>query len=188
VLLDISMSLDGFIAQPDDDPGPIHEWIFAGDAPHAHYPTLTPLPGPSHAVLDATYQATGAVVVGRRLYDLTRGWGGRPPLRVPVFVVTHQPPAHVPDGPTDFTFVGDVQAAVEQARATANERDVCVIGGASIADQCLRLHLLEEIQIHLTPVILGSGVRIFDALETQRLEPISVVDARDVVHLRYRVS
>ena len=187
VVLDISMSLDGFIAQPDDAAGPIHEWFFAGDEPHAHCPMLTPARGPSQAVLDATYEATGAVIAGRRTYDFTGGWGGQHPMGVPVFVVTHEAPVDVPDGPTDFTFTEGVEAAVEQARQTAKGRDICVMGGASMADECLRRHLLDEIQIHLTPVIMGAGVRMFDGAETRRLEPISIVDAGDVVHLRYRV-
>jgi dihydrofolate reductase len=188
VVLDISMSLDGFIAQPDDNPGPIHEWLFAADEPHAHYPMLTPRRGPSHSVLDATYEATGAVIAGRRTYDLTGGWGGQHPMGVPVIVVTHEAPADVPNGPTDFTFVDGIAAAVEQARQTAQDRDVWVMGGASMAAECVRHGLLDEIQIHLAPVMLGTGVRMFDGVDTQRLAPISVVDAGDVVHLRYRVA
>jgi len=99
---------------------------------------LTPRRGPSQAVLDATYEATGAVIAGRRTYDFTRGWGGRHPMGVPVFVVTHEAPADVPDGATDFTFVDGVEATVEQARQAAKDRDVCVMGGASMADRARR--------------------------------------------------
>ena len=98
-------------------------------------------------------------------------------MGVPVFVVTHEAPADVPEGATEFTFVDGIAVAVEQARQPTEKRDVCVMDGASVADECLRRDLLDEIQIHLAPVIMGAGVRMFDGAETERLEPISVVDA-----------
>ena len=189
VSLDISMSLDGFVARPDDDPGPIHDWLFSGD-------TVSPgggffkTAGASTQVLNEYLETTGVIVTGRRTYDLTGGWSGNHPVGDgPVFVVTHSPPDTVPDGRTSFTFVDGVQAAVEQAERAAGDKEVSVMGGASIARQCLRAGLLDEVQIHLAPVLLAKGIRLIDELEGNelRLEPTRVLDAPGVTHLRYRV-
>ncbi|WP_170223750.1 dihydrofolate reductase family protein [Nonomuraea turkmeniaca] len=131
-----------------------------------------------------------AIFTGRRTYDLTGGWGGEQPLGdAPVFVVTHSPPATVPAGRTSFTFVDGVRAAVEQARHAAGDKDVSVIGGASIARQCMIAGLLDEIQIHLTPAIPGQGIRLIDDLDGNEISAMQtrVLEAPGVTHLRYRV-
>jgi dihydrofolate reductase len=189
VILDISMSLDGFVARPDDDPGPIHDWLFNGDpviAGNDFFKTA----GASTEVLNESLNTTGALVTGRHTYDLTGGWGGNCPVGdAPVFVVTHLPPDTVPHGRTSFTFVDGVQAAVEQAQRAARNKDVWVMGGASVARQCLIAGLLDEMQIHLTPVLLGHGVRLIDDLSGYEvsLEQTRVIEAPGVTHLRYRV-
>lgn len=189
VILDISMSLDGFVARANDDPGPIHDWLFAGD-------TVSPdndffkTAGASAEVLNETIRTTGAIIVGRRLYDLTGGWEGTHPLGDgPIFVVTHSQPDTVPRGPTSFTFIQGVQAAVERAEQAAGNRNVSVIGGASVARQCLVAGLLDEIQIHLADVFLGEGIRLFDHPIGHQvsLEQTRVLEAPGVTHLRYRV-
>jgi dihydrofolate reductase len=110
---------------------------------------------------------------------------------VPVFVLTHHPRETVTkEGGTSYTFVTDgIEAALDRARAAAGARNVSVAGGASVAQQCLRAGLLDEIQIHLVPVLLGDGVRLFDALDPERvkLERTRVIDSPTVTHLRYRV-
>ncbi len=188
VILDISMSLDGLVAQPDDDPGPVHEFFFAGGTEDENGIFRTS--GATTEVLRESIAAAGAVVTGRRTYDLTNGWGGDHPMRVPCFVVTHDPPADVPDGPTRFTFVTDgIESAVRQAGAAAGEKDVSIMGGASIARQALESGLLDELRIHLAPVILGGGIRLFDGLAPARirLEQLRVIEAPGVTHITYAV-
>lgn len=189
VILDISMSLDGFVARPNHEPGPIHDWLFTGDTvnPENDFFKTT---GASTRVLTELMKTTGAIVAGRRTYDLTGGWGGNQPLGdAPVFVVTHSPPGDVPAGRTSFTFVAGVKAAVEQARHAAGDKDVSVMGGVSVARQCLAAGLLDEIQIHLMPVLLGQGIRLIDDLDMGEIGLVQtrVLDAPGVTHLRYRV-
>lgn len=188
VILDISMSLDGLIAQPDDAPGPVHDYLFSGDTEHdGIFRTL----GATTRVVRESIDAAGAVITGRRTYDLTNGWDGDHPMRVPCFVVTHAVPSDVPDGPTQFTYVTDgIGSAVRQAKAVSGEKDVLIMGGASIARQAVEAELLDEIQIHLSSVILGNGIRLFDGLETGpiRLEQLRVIEAPGVTHLKYAVD
>jgi dihydrofolate reductase len=129
-------------------------------------------------------------VTGRRTYDIANAWDGNGPAPgVPVFVVTHHVPEQPPQGESSYTYVTDgVESAIEQAKAVAGDKCVSVMG-ASVPQQCLRAGLLDEVQIHLVPVLLGGGVRLFDRLGSDRiqLETIQVVDAPGVTHLRYRV-
>jgi len=131
----------------------------------------------------------GAFVTGRRTFDITNGWGGQPPLGVPAFVVTHQavPEEWVYEG-SPFTFVTDgVESAVGQARKVAGDGMVAV-GAASLAQQCIRAGLLDEIHVDLVPFLLGDGVRLFDRLGGPvELEQIEVVEGTGVTHLTYRV-
>jgi dihydrofolate reductase len=194
-----STSLDGFIAGPNDGPGnPLGDggerlfvWYSSGDTEYG-------LPGTdmvfrvspqSAELLRERYETAGALVTGRRTFDITNGWGGRPPLGVPTFVVTHTVPWEWVYEGSPFTFVTDgVESAVEQAKAVAGDRDVGV-GAASIVQQCLKAGLLDEIHIDLVPVLLGGGVRFFDNLgdEPVELERTRVVEASGVTHLQFRV-
>lgn len=198
VLLDITMSLDGYIAGPDDSREHplglrggerIHDWFFTGDTTSRHNDGFR-ASGRSMEVLDEFFETTGALVVGRRMYDFTDGWQGSHPLPgVPVFVVTHAAPETVPSGSTAFTFVTDgVERAVEQARRAAGDRHVVVNGGANVAQQCLVAGLLDEIQVHVAPTLLGDGRRLFDRLDEEiQLETVRVIEAPGVTHLRFRV-
>jgi dihydrofolate reductase len=212
VFLDISTSLDGLVAGPNpsleqplgEGGEQLHEWGYALAAwrePHG-------LPGgetnASSEVLEEGLSRTGAVVMGRRMFSGGQGpwdddpkadgwWGDEPPFHAPVFVLTHHARELVPkQGGTTFTFVTEgVESAIEQARAAAGDKDVAIGGGASVAQQALKARLLDEIQIHLTPVLLGGGTRLFDesgAGEGARLELDRVVDAPGVTHVRYRVA
>jgi dihydrofolate reductase len=195
----LSMSLDGFIAGPNDGPGSplgdggerLFAWYSGGDTEYG-------LPGTemvfrvspqSAELLREAHTRMGAMVTGRRTFDITNGWGGSPPLGVPAFVVTHSvPQGWVYEG-SPFTFVTDgVQSAVEQARAVAGDKDVAV-GAASIAQQCIEAGLLDEIHVDLVPVLLGDGVRLFDHLGSGpiELERTRVVEAPGVTHLTFRV-
>jgi dihydrofolate reductase len=195
----LTMSLDGFIAGPND--GPEHplgeggmrlfDWYSSGDTEYV-VPSgemTFEVSEQSAGMLREAFGAIGAVVTGRRTFDITNGWGGRHPLDVPMFVVTH----NIPDGwdyeGSPFTFVTDgVESAVEQARAAAGEKNVAV-GAASIVQQCLRVGLLDEVHVDLVPVLLGDGVRLFDDFGTERieLERTRVIEAPDVTHMTLRV-
>lgn len=133
--------------------------------------------------------AVGALVTGRRTFDITHGWGGNPPLGVPAFVVTHAVPQEwVYDG-SPYTFVTDgVESAIAQAKAVAGEKNVAV-GAASIAQQALAAGLLDEVHVDLVPVLLGGGVRLFDHIGAApiELERTRVIDAPGVTHLTFRV-
>ena len=195
----LSMSLDGFIAGPNDGPGQplgeggerLFEWFSAGDTEYG-------LPGTemvfrvsqqSAEMLREAHAGMGAFMTGRRTFDLANGWGGSPPLGVPTFVVTHAVPDEWVYEGSPFTFVTDgVEGAVEKARAVAGERDVAV-GAASIAQQCIRVGLLDEVHVDLVPVLLGDGVRLFEHLGAGpiELESTRVIEGAGVTHLTFRV-
>ena len=195
----LSMSLDGFIAGPNDCPGsPLGEggerlfaWYSAGDTEYR-------LPGTemvfevstqSAELLREAHTKMGAFVTGRRTFDIANGWGGNPPLGVPTFVVTHTVPQEWVYEGSPFTFVTDgLESAVEQAKAVAVDKDVAV-GAASIAQQCIRAGLLDEIHVDLAPVLLGGGVRLFEHLGAGpiELERTEVVEGAGVTNLTFRV-
>jgi dihydrofolate reductase len=187
VVLDLSVSLDGYIATPDDKLGGkdgelLHRWLWEGGG----------LDGPDGLTKQGGTSATiGAMLTGRRFYELMDGWGGNHPVQgVPLFVVTHRaPPAVVPEGPTAITFVTDgVEQAVAMARAAAGEKNVYVAGGAGLADSLLEAGLLEEIRLHVVPVLLREGVRLFGATGGEiSLEQVEVISEPEVTHVRYRV-
>jgi dihydrofolate reductase len=183
LVLYMSMSLDGFIAGPDDRPGQelgrdgfrLFDWLDdrAGDGPNGQ------------VYREAT--ATGAVISGRRTFELAGRWQGDHHDGVPIFVLTH----HVDEGdipPGSARFVTDVEECAELAHAAAGDRDV-LVHGAGAGQALLRAGRLDAMEIHLVPVLLGEGRRLFDALgpEHVELEPVRVLQGRDVTHLRYRV-
>lgn len=183
VVLDMSMSLDGFIAGPDDTDGGLHNWVFT--PPHG-------MPPSDGRIVQEINQAMGALILGRRTYnqgvqvDAFRD----NPHSVEHFVLTHHPPEHTAEGDTSFTFVtAGPDDALMQARRAAKGRDVYIGGGAENARQFLAAGLIDEIQIHLVPVVLGKGLRLFDneSLQRHQLEPDLVVESPNVTHLRYRL-
>ena len=170
----------------------LFDWFSAGDTDYG-------LPGTelvfrispqSAELLREAHARMGAFVTGRRTFNITNGWGGNPPLGVPTFVVTHSaPPREWTYEGSPFTFVTDgVESAVEQARASAGDKDVAV-GAASIVQQCIRAGLLDEIHLDLVPVLLGDGVRLFEHLGAGpiELERTRVVEGTEVTHLTFRV-
>ena len=144
----------------------------------------------SAAFFDEGVSGVGAVIAGRRTYDISEAWGGSGPMPgIPLFVMTHQVPDAVPTGDPPYTFVTDgIQRAVEQARTAAAGKDVALMG-ATIVQQGLRAGLLDELVISLVPVVLGRGARPLDGLEpgSVQLDLVRVVDAPGVTHLTYRV-
>ena len=185
-----SMSLDGFIAGPNDDVQQVFKWFFSGDT-EVSYPNgmAVKVSAESARLLRQQISMIGALVTGRRQFDITKAWGGRHPLDVPVFVVTHTVPAGWPQPGLPFTFVTDgVVSAVEQAKAVAGDKMV-VIDGASIVQQCLRAGLVDEIGVDLVPFLLGEGVRYFDHLGGKpiEMEITQVVEGTGVTHIRYKI-
>jgi dihydrofolate reductase len=207
VIVALSMSLDGFIAGANDGTKQplgvggmrLFQWYFDGDTPIPQYQQAAKrgVPAPpfklsrsSAEVFGELVENCGAAVTGRRTYDIAGAWNGNGPIPgVPVFVVTHNPPKQVPQGESQYTFVTDgVENAVEQAKAAAGKKNVSVMG-SSVPQQCLRSGLLDEILIHLVPVLLGDGVRLFDHLGSQNvgLERQRVVQSPGVTHLWFKV-
>jgi dihydrofolate reductase len=209
--LDISMSLDGFVAgpnqtleQPLGEGGErLHEWaIRLASWREPHGLSGGDAEAVDNEVVAEGLRATGAVIMGRRMFSGGEGpweddakpdgwWGDDPPFHVPVFVLTHHArETVVKEGGTSFTFVTDgVESALEQARAAAGEKDVLLAGGANVAQEYLRAGLLDELQLHLVPLFLGGGVRLFDGLgpEPVELETMRVIESDAVTHLMYRV-
>lgn len=191
VIANMSMSLDGFIAGPNDEVEHLFGWYANGDV---EIPTATPgmafrVSEASAARLRERMANHGALVVGRRLFDMTDGWGGRHPLDVPVFVLTHSVPEGWPRPDAPFTFVTDgLESAIAQAKATAGDGWVGV--GSKVASQCLDAGLLDEIHADLVPVLLGRGIPFFEHLTTApvELEGPQVDEGVGVTHLRYRVK
>ena len=199
VVIDMTMSLDGFVAGPGDgkeyplgknDGMRLFEWYFSGKKSYRH-DLFRPEAGANLDQVRLMYEESGAFIFGRRTYDITNGWGGAHPVNgVPVFVLTHTPPPAdtVPDGPSKLTFVTDgIASAIRQARAVAKGKDI-KLGGASPGQQALKAGLCDEILVHLAPYLLGGGVRLLDHVGGPlRLEKILVSDGPHATHLRYRV-
>ena len=197
----MSMSLDGYIAGPGDGPDNplgdggelVHEWMIGTDAFRgSHGGGGGGASGPDNDVVAEVIARSGATVLGRRMFDNgEEPWGPEPPFRQPVFVVTHRPREPVERaGGTTYHFVTDgIESALEQARAAAGEKDVQISGGADLVQQYLIAGLLEQIEVHLAPVFLGGGVRLFDRPELTgvRITPNRVVPSPGVTHVRYDV-
>jgi dihydrofolate reductase len=191
VVSQASMSLDGFIADPSDNVGPLFDWYGNGDVEvtGADPDRVFKVSAASAEYLRRAWEHAAASVIGRRLFDLTNGWNGRPPVGEAVFVVTHRPPADwdFPDAP--FTFVTDgVASAVAQARALAGDRVVSVTPG-NVGGQAFQAGLVDEVLVDLVPVVFGAGVRYFGdyAGSPLLLENPEIVQGDRVTHLRYRV-
>ncbi len=210
VRLDISMSLDGFVAGPDptlEEPlgvggERLHEWVFGLKTFRENHGMTGGETNRDDEIVAEGLAATGAVVMGRKMFSGGTGpweddpradgwWGEEPPFGVPVFVLTHHARERkAMAGGTDFVFVTDgIESALEQARAVAGDKDVLIAGGGEAAQQFLRAGLLDVVQVHVAPVFLGDGVRLFDGipLDTVALEAERVVASPNVTHLRYRV-
>ena len=195
----VSMSLDGFIAGPNDSPerplgdggDVLFKWYSMGDTEGrvtSGDRELKMSSDSAERLKDAT-RSVGALVYGRRTFEIAGAWGGKHPMDVPMVIVTHSVPQEWVKEGSPFTFVTDgVESAIEQAKQIAGDKDV-VLGSASIVQQCIKLGLLDEIHIDLVPVLLGGGVSLFDHLGTEpiELESTGVTQAPGVTHLSFRV-
>ena len=214
VTAQMSVSLDGFYAGPMDprDPKDMAGWMKGPEAPGFFRVTRWVIDAMgwrerqgyaggersiNSDIIEETFAAAGAYVMGRRMFDGGEiPWGDDPPFRAPVFVLTHRPRADlVREGGTTFTFVTEgVSRAVELARAAAGGKDVAVAGGGTLLRQVIRAGLLEQVELHIAPVLLGDGLRLFDASlgladdEGVELTPTRVVETPEVTHIRYAVN
>jgi dihydrofolate reductase len=208
--LDITMSLDGYVAGPNpsmEEPlgeggERLHEWITGLASWRETHGLSGGVTNRDSELVEELVQATGAQLMGRRMFSGGAGpweddpnadgwWGDDPPFHTAVFILTHHPRETVEkQGGTSYVFVTDgIESALEQARAAAGDKDVNVAGGADVAQQYLAAGLLDEVQVHVAPLLLGGGTRLFGALGTDRpeLECTRVVESPVVTHLRYRV-
>lgn len=207
VTCQISISLDGFVAGPNQSlENPIgegglrlHQWLFEtaswreqqGEAGGAH--------SVDSDVVRDLFTNVGAYIMGRKMFGggdgpwnerWTGWWGDDPPYHVPVFVLTHHARKPLPmQGGTTFNFVTDgIESALRQARTAAGDKDIAIAGGAQAVQQYLRAGLLDELYLHIVPVVLGSGERLLENVGDPRLEPINVIASPAVTHVKYRVA
>ena len=210
ITCDLSMSLDGYVAGPNqtlEEPlghggESLHEWAVRLKTFRERHGMEGGEPGPDNDILEEMLDASGAVVMGRRMFSGGDGpwegdpnadgwWGDEPPFRAPVFVLTHHAREPVQkEGGTSYTFVTDgLESALDEARAAAGRKDVQIGGGASVVQQALNSGLLDELNIHLVPVLLGTGgVRLLEGLQPTELELTRVIESPHVTHLRYRAK
>jgi len=187
----MSMSLDGFIADRNDQVGPLFDWYQTGPVttPSADEKWTYETDEASAEQLREGLRTVGALIAGRRLFDLAKAWGGRHPMGCPVIVVSHTVPEGWPRDDAPFTFVTDgVESAVAQAKTIAGDKIVAV-ASPTITQQCLNLGLLDVIRVNLVPVLLGDGIRFFDHLAKTpiMLDDPEVTEGLRVTHLQYRV-
>jgi|SRR5579871_2554618 len=191
VLTHMCMSLDGFVAQPDDNPAELFDWYWGGEVavPSAQDHLSFSVDGASARMLEELISACGALVAGRRLFDQADGWGDTHPAGAPVVVVTHRPPpADAAERFPRTRFAGSVESAISQAKEIAGDNFV-TIASASIIQQALNLRLVDELCISLVPVLFGTGIRYFGELVGGHVmldDPV-VVQGRRALHLRYPV-
>ena len=189
VIANLAMSLDGFIADRDDDVSELFGWYGSGDVEVTDFGGRTSrLHEPSASFFRQALDRAGCFLVGRRLYDHTNGWNGRPPADAPMVVLTHRPPDDWPRDGVPIEFATEVGAAVARAKELAGAKDVSV-AGAHTGREVLAAGLLDEIVVNLVPVIQGDGLPWWagTAGAPYRLSDPEVVAAPGVTHLRYRV-
>ncbi len=191
VIFNMSVSLDGFVAGPNDEVDQLFKWYSMGDTE-----VVLPVTNLKFKVSRAsaelfreTWPAIGAMVTGRRNFDNARAWGGNPPGGGPCFVVTHRVPQEWVYEGSPFIFVTDgVESAVKQAKQAAGDKHV-VISTATMMQECLKAGLLDELHFDLVPILLGKGIQLFENLGTEpvELERIGVVEGTGVTHMQFRV-
>jgi dihydrofolate reductase len=211
VVFEITTSLDGFVAGPNqtlEEPlgrggEELHEWVTRLASWRERHGLEGGEAGPDSDLLTESMASQGAIVMGRRMFSNGEGpweddpkadgwWGDDPPFQLPVFVLTHHAREPVPkQGGTTFHFVTDgIESALEQARAAAGDKDVYIAGGANAIQQYLAAGLVDEFLLHVTPILLGGGVRLFDNVgpEAGELELVETIPSELVTHLRYRIA
>jgi len=190
VLTHMTMSLDGYIAGPDDQPGELFDWYQAGEVSvtSGSEDVAFDVDEASADVLRELTEKVGALVSGRRLFDIADGWNDSHPSGAPVVVVTHSAPADAAERWPGTTFIGGVEAGIAAAREIAGDKDV-TIASADVTRQALDLGLVDEVCVSVVPVLFGEGIPYFAKLERGHLlleDPV-VVQGRRALHLRYPV-
>jgi dihydrofolate reductase len=205
VVCQISISVDGFVAGPNQSvENPIgeggmalHEWVFETASWRAQHGLDGGERGADSDVVEEVTEGIGAYIMGRKMFGggdgpwddgWTGWWGDGPPYHVPVFVLTHHSRAPLSLHDTTFTFVTDgIESALMQARVAAGDKNVAIAGGASVVRQALAAGELDELYLHVVPIVLGAGERLFDDVGHPRLEQVTVVGSSAVTHIKYRV-
>lgn len=182
VVVDLAMSLDGFIEGRSDQPERLHDWMF---------PPSGEVDAINAKAIEESIESIGAIIMGRRAYDLGDQYDGfvDTPYSVPHFIVTHKVPGKPAKGNTTLIFVTDgIESALAQAKAVAGSKNIAIGGGADISQQYLRAGLVDEIELHVVPVLFTQGLRLFDNLGPDRieLETVRVIETPFVTHITYR--
>jgi dihydrofolate reductase len=198
VIMHNVVSVDGFIADDNDDVGPLHEWYFSGDTPiidaidqeydHSGAGGGFQVSRASAEYVRPMWESIGVIVMGRHLFDLVNGWEGKPPAGDHVVVVSHRPKPEGWHPEASYHFVDDVTAAIAKAQELAGDRTVAVNAG-EVGSQILAAGLVDEVAMDTVPVVFGSGKRYFGSIEGQHLleDPHVVIQGDRVLHLRFKV-
>jgi dihydrofolate reductase len=198
VIMHNVVSVDGFIADKNDDVGPLHEWYFSGDTPitesddqrfdHSGTGTAFRVSSASAEYVRLMWASIGTIVMGRTLFDLVNGWEGSPPAGEHVVVVSHRPKPEGWHPAASYHFVDDVRAAIDKAQELAGDRVVAVNAG-EVGGRILAAGLVDEVAMDVVPVVFGSGKRFFGDIDGQHLleDPHVVVQGEGVLHLRFEV-
>ena len=193
------VSVDGFIADENDDVGPLHEWYFSGDIPitegadqdfdHSGAGSRFKVSAASAEYVRSMWKSIGVIVMGRHLFDLVNGWEGQPPTGDHVVVVSHRPKPQGWHPEASYFFVDGVQAAVDKAQELAGERTIAVNAG-DVGGQVLGAGLVDEVAMDVVPVVFGSGKRYFGSIDGRYLleDPHVVIQGDRVLHLRFKVK
>ena len=206
VTCQISISLDGFVAGPNQSlENPIgeggmrlHQWLFETASWRRHEGLSGGLETADSEVVDQLFNDVGAYIMGRKMFGGGGGawdatwkgwWGDDPPYHVPVFVLTHHPREPLSmQGGTTFSFVTDgIESALDQARLAAGDKNVMIAGGAHTVQQYLAAGMLDELYLHIAPVILGKGERLLEDVGDPTLQPVNVIASPAVTHIKYRI-
>ncbi|MGV9385936.1 dihydrofolate reductase family protein [Nonomuraea sp. NPDC003707] len=198
VIMHNVVSVDGFIADKNDDVGPLHDWYFNGDIPiteggdqqhdHSGVGSGFKVSRASAEYVRSMWETIGTIVMGRHLFDLVNGWEGRPPAGDHVVVVSHRPKPEGWHPEASYHFVDGVTAAIDKAQELAGERTVAVNAG-DVGSQILAAGLVDEVAMDVVPVVFGSGKRYFGSIDGQHLleDPHVVIQGEGVLHLRFKV-
>ena len=206
VSCDLAVSLDGYVAGPHQTlENPIgeggmrlHQWLFETASWREQHGEPGGPHTPDSDVVRSLFTNVGAYIMGRKMFGGGNGpwneswtgwWGDDPPYHVPVFVLTHHARKPLPmQGGTTFSFVTDgIESALRQARSAAGDKDIAIAGGAHAVQQYLRAGLLDELYLHIVPVVLGTGERLLENVADPTLEPIEVIASPAVTHIKYRI-
>jgi dihydrofolate reductase len=189
VVMYSAVSVDGYVADENDQPGPLFDWLLNGDVPLYEGEEGVKVSQASYDYTRPNFDRIGVTIVGRHVFDMTDGWGGTPPGGIDnVVVVTHRPPPEGWSPEAPFHFVDGIEAAVAKAQELAGDRTVEVAAG-DVGGQVLAAGLVDEVAMDVVPVVFGSGKRYFGSVDAQHLleDPDAVVQGNRVLHLRYRV-